>query len=190
MRRLLIVTLVLSGCGNIPPASSGNTSTTSNGSGSTGTNTGSTGEPASLTGITAAHNSARSNVDPPASKPLPALSWDATLASDAQNWASNCQFAHSHGPYGENIYASYGMAVTGASVVDSWVSEKANYDYANNSCSGVCGHYTQVVWASSIRLGCALQVCSQNSPFGTGGNWDLVVCEYDPPGNDLGQRPY
>lgn len=28
--------------------------------------------------------------------------------------------------------------------VASWVNEKKDYDYASNSCSGVCGHYTQV----------------------------------------------
>lgn len=29
-------------------------------------------------------------------------------------------------------------------VLDSWYSEKKDYDYATGSCSKVCGHYTQV----------------------------------------------
>ena len=28
--------------------------------------------------------------------------------------------------------------------VASWVNEKKDYTYSTNSCSGVCGHYTQV----------------------------------------------
>ena len=28
--------------------------------------------------------------------------------------------------------------------VASWVNEKEDYTYSTNSCSGVCGHYTQV----------------------------------------------
>ena len=29
--------------------------------------------------------------------------------------------------------------------VDGWVSEKKDYHYSSNSCSGMCGHYTQVM---------------------------------------------
>jgi len=69
------------------------------------------------------------------------------------------------------------------------VSEKANYNYSANSCSATCGHYTQVVWRNSLRLGCGVKNCTTGSPFG-GGAWQFWVCNYDPPGNISGQRPY
>lgn len=32
-----------------------------------------------------------------------ALTWNSNLASYAANYAANCKFAHSGGPYGENL---------------------------------------------------------------------------------------
>jgi uncharacterized protein YkwD len=153
--------------------------------------TGKMGDPegnAALSGITRLHNEAREKVSPAPSTPLPPLSWSGTLAGAAQSWADGCKFSHSGSAYGENIYATSGTATPG-DVVGSWVSEKAKYSYANNSCSGTCGHYTQVVWAASTSLGCGVKTCTQGSPFGSG-SWQFWVCNYDPPGNYIGQKPY
>ena len=63
-------------------------------------------------------------------------------------------------------------------------------DYATNTCSDVCGHYTQIVWRSTGFLGCGIENCTRNSPCGASfPNWSLVVCNYQPRGNN-GQRPY
>lgn len=153
--------------------------------------TGKDGDPegnATLSGITRLHNLAREQVSPAPSTPLPALRWSGTVAAAAQAWADGCKFSHSGSAYGENIYATSGTS-TPADVVNSWVSEKAKYSYANNSCSGTCGHYTQVVWAASTSLGCGVKTCTQNSPFGSP-SWQFWVCNYDPPGNYIGQKPY
>ena len=120
--------------------------------------------------------------------PLAPLAWSQTVAATAQAWADNCQFKHSGGNYGENIFATSGSA-TAAEVVSDWVSESSSYDYASNSCVGVCGHYTQVVWRDSQSLGCGVTTCTKGSPFG-GGDWQFWVCNYDPPGNFNGTRPY
>jgi pathogenesis-related protein 1 len=156
------------------------------GVGGGGSGGGSEGGP--LQGITAAHNEARANVNPAAPSPLPDLVWDAAVVATAQAYAEECVFQHSNSPYGENLYATSGSA-NAQGVVDAWVSEVADYNYANNSCSGVCGHYTQVVWADSLRLGCGVANCNVNSPFG-GGSWQNWVCNYDPPGNWVGEKPY
>ena len=74
-------------------------------------------------------------------------------------------------------------------VVAMWASEAKSYDYATNGCSGVCGHYTQVVWRSTTSVGCAIQRCATGSPFG-GSTWFFAVCNYVPPGNFVGERPY
>lgn len=141
-----------------------------------------------MKGVTEAHNAARAAVSPPASPAIPDLTWSPTVADSAQAHAQKCVFEHSGNSYGENIYASTNTS-TAEDVVASWVSEKSSYDYASNACSGTCGHYTQVVWAKSLNLGCAAETCTESSPFG-GGSWQFWVCEYDPPGNFNGEKPY
>ena len=138
-------------------------------------------EPAAVAGITAAHNRARAELG------VPALTWSSELAAVAEDWArrlaaDDCGLQHrSDGRYGENLYAVYGTSARPQEVVDSWVSEVADYNYKKNRCKGVCGHYTQVVWRRSERLGCASARCSQG---------EVWVCNYDPPGNFVGERPY
>ena len=190
---LLVSSSAVVGCGSPSDdeGSGGSVHTTT--SQTTGTTSSTTtgnppGEPAELEGITAAHNDARASVDPPASPPIPPLEWDPTLAAYAQSWADGCVWQHSSGPYGENLYAN-SATVAGADVVAGWVAEEADYDYASNSCANVCGHYTQVVWRNSARLGCGMAYCASGAPWG-GGAWSMWVCSYDPPGNYNGQKPY
>jgi pathogenesis-related protein 1 len=149
-------------------------------------------EPADMAGMTAAHNAARAAVMPAATPEIPDLSWSGTVADYAQSWANGCQFMHSGGQYGENIYAGTGSDAAPADVVADWVSEVSNYDYADNTCNGVCGHYTQVVWRDTVHLGCGVAACTSNSPFANGGDgaWQIYVCDYDPPGNFDGMKPY
>ena len=173
------------GCSSDDSDSSGS-SGSSGSAGASGSSGG--GEAGALNGITAAHNAARDNVSPAAATPIPHLAWSSTIAATAQAYAEQCVFSHSGGQYGENLYATTGSA-TAQDVVDSWVGESASYDYASNSCSATCGHYTQVVWASSTNLGCGVANCTTNSPFG-GGAWQIWVCNYDPPGNYVGESPY
>ncbi|KAJ4792696.1 hypothetical protein LUZ62_043942 [Rhynchospora pubera] len=127
------------------------------------------------------HNDARAALG------LRPLKWDAKVASYAQWYANqrrgDCQLRHSSGPYGENLFWGSGVGWTPQQAVDAWVAEKPQYNYYTNSCNGVCGHYTQVVWWNSRRLGCAMVTCDNNQ--GT-----FVVCSYDPPGNYVGMRPY
>ena len=114
------------------------------------------------------------------------LKWSAQLASVAQQWADrlieNGQFVHSHNPkYGENLYEIEGAAATPAEVVRRWAGEVRDYDYRSNSCHGVCGHYTQIVWGDTREVGCAVA---------RAGGREVWVCEYDPPGNWVGHKPY
>ncbi|XP_058069642.1 pathogenesis-related protein 1-like [Magnolia sinica] len=129
-----------------------------------------------------AHNTARSNVG------VGPVAWDDQVASYAENYASqrigDCQLMHSGGPYGENIYWSSGSEATGTDAVNAWVGEQQYYDHGSNSCAGgqQCGHYTQIVWRDSVRLGCARVTCNSGGTF--------ITCNYSPPGNYEGQRPY
>ncbi|GMH23706.1 hypothetical protein Nepgr_025549 [Nepenthes gracilis] len=129
-----------------------------------------------------AHNTARAQVG------VENFGWDVKFATYAQNYANqrsgDCSLIHSGGPYGENLaWASPDLSPTGA--VDLWVNEKPYYDYMSNSCidGKECHHYTQVVWRDSTHLGCARVSCANN-------NGVFVICNYNPPGNISGQRPY
>ena len=122
---------------------------------------------------------------------LPEMAWSTTVATTAQAWADRCKFEHNTGSgYGEDLYASTADTAS-AEGVDNWTSESANYTYATNTCapSKVCGHYTQVVWRTSTSLGCGKATCTTNSLFGNG-TWFFWVCDYSPPGNYVGQKPY
>jgi len=144
-----------------------------------------------LCGMTEEHNVARANVSPAAVQPLPALTWDSCLQESAQAWADNCVWEHSNTPgLGENMYASAGGgAPTPSDIVGSWVGEVSDYNVCSDSCSGMCGHYTQVVWDTTLYVGCAISNCTTGSPFGGFPNWYNVVCQYDPPGN-YNRAPY
>ena len=144
-----------------------------------------------MVGMTAAHNAARAAVMPKATPALPQMAWSSTVAASAQAFVESCVFADTGPPYGSNAFAGTGK-YTPAQVVAAWVGEDASYDYANNSCAAgaVCGHYTQVVWRESTQLGCGMATCTANNPFGGGGPWQLWVCNYNPPGNYVGMKPY
>ncbi|MFP2899730.1 CAP domain-containing protein [Corallococcus sp. 4LFB] len=140
-----------------------------------------------------AHNAARAAAKPTPSPALEPLTWDPAVAEVAQKWVENCDYEHNagRGNAGENIAAATPDYLTAKAVVKGWVDEAADYDYSKNTCASgkVCGHYTQVVWRNTRRLGCATKRCTVNSPFG-GSAWDFWVCNYAPPGNYVGQRPY
>jgi pathogenesis-related protein 1 len=102
----------------------------------------------------------------------------------ANSRKSDCNLVHSSGPYGENLAKGSSGTFTGVAAVNLWVNEKQNYDYNTNSCinGGQCLHYTQVVWSNSVHLGCARVQCTNG--------WWFVTCNYDSPGNVVGQTPY
>ena len=131
----------------------------------------------------------------------PPLTWDATLASCAQDWANQRaageQQAHrSPNRYGENVFGNWSccdpaaFTSTPADPMGFWGGEEPNYDVATNSCVAgtVCGHFTQVVWSTTTQLGCGKALTPDSpQPGATSASW---VCNYNPPGNMAGRAPY
>ncbi|XP_062587657.1 GLIPR1-like protein 1 [Saccostrea cucullata] len=121
------------------------------------------------------------------------MKWSKELADVAQKWANTCREGHNprrksryFRNLGENIYRSTNRA-SARDVIRSWYSEKSQYNFYSNHCSGVCGHYTQVVWADSEYLGCGVAYC-RNLFRGRGGY--NYVCNYGPAGNWIGRKPF
>lgn len=143
----------------------------------------------------ASHNAVRAGVIPPTDPPLPDLIWGQDLAKIASDHAERCVYEHSSAPapgadYGENIAFFGGDDPTFSTadlVVVAWASEVAFYTYEDNSClpDEVCGHYTQIVWRDTARVGCGVALCDLFETQGL-----FWVCNYDPPGNWVGEWPY
>ena len=118
---------------------------------------------------------------------VPTLVWSPQLATYAQGWADTLvqESLLRHRPqnrYGENLASASGKQLSPASVVGLWGAEDKYYNYDTNTCQAgqMCGHYTQLVWRSTRAVGCAMARNSQR---------EVWVCNYDPPGNYVGQRP-
>jgi len=147
--------------------------------------------------IVATHNRWRAKVG------VPKLVYSSALAVSSQAWANHlrdsnqCKMRHSvpEGKYGENLFWASAtqwsdgrrelQTVSAKKVVDSWGSEKADYNYKKNSClpGKMCGHYTQMVWRTTTEVGCAMAVCVNSQE-------QIWVCQYQPPGNWVGRKPY
>lgn len=130
----------------------------------------------------------------------PALEWDDTLAGYAQITAQGCVFAHDMseggGGYGQNL-ASWGstgdiddkqLEAARRGVTDQWYNdEMENWTFYGlaNPPSGTnldsWGHYTQLIWKSSTKVGCYTAKCPAGTVLSMQ-SW-YTVCNYSPPGN-------
>ncbi|XP_008314271.1 GLIPR1-like protein 1 [Cynoglossus semilaevis] len=148
------------------------------------------------------HNKARTSVSPPASNML-YMTWDEGLAVTARAWAKHCTFEHNiylddarrmHPTFssvGENIWTGHPPSeFVLKNAIKHWVDEKMFYNYSENSCSNMCGHYTQVVWDQTYKVGCAVELCPNGVRQFDHRPSVLFVCNYSPGGNLNGRRPY
>jgi len=104
----------------------------------------------------------------------------------AEKVAATEVFQHSHAKFkgdhmGENLYMQGGLKMNGNLAVQSWYDEISDYNFNNpGQSSGVVGHFTQVVWKGSAKLGTG---CAQSSS----GSY-YVVSNYFPAGNFIGEE--
>ena len=141
----------------------------------------------------------------------PPLVWDETIARVAQTWADHlenegCDMVHSTSEWSKAAYKAAGgpeealgeniawaccadpPTQNGKDVVDMWASEKKSYAYGavGEACTshdgGTVGHYTQLVWAESQKMGCGMATCGD-----AGTVW---VCNFFPSGNWMGEAPF
>ena len=135
------------------------------------------------------HNAARRDVG------LGPVSWDASLASDAdvyaQKLARSGKFEHDSQTgvtprQGENLWMGTAGAFDYAEMSGSWIDEKRYFRegiFPDNSTTGRwsdVGHYTQIIWHNSVRIGCAVAANTRD---------EYLVCRYAPAGNVVGRNP-
>jgi hypothetical protein len=133
-----------------------------------------------------AHNQARSQYG------VAPLVWDVALARDARTYAQflarTGRFEHyrhsgSRSPQGENLWMGTRTAYSYAQMIGHLVDERRFYrpgrfpDVSQTGDGSHVAHYTQIVWPTSQRFGCA--TASNRSS-------DYLVCRYLPAGNIVG----
>ncbi|KAM6980628.1 cysteine-rich secretory protein LCCL domain-containing 2 [Aplochiton taeniatus] len=150
------------------------------------------------------HNKLRGGVYPTASN-MEYMVWDDELERSATHWAGQCQWEH--GPQdllmsiGQNLAVHWGRYRSPSYHVQAWYDEVKDYTYpypheckpwCPDRCSGpMCTHYTQLVWATTSRVGCAVNLCPRMNVWGD--VWEnaiYLVCNYSPKGNWIGEAPY
>jgi pathogenesis-related protein 1 len=131
------------------------------------------------------HNAKRHDVG------TPPLQWSTDLAAVAQTWANhlaadqNCGLVHTvNNKYGENLFGGRGRQFTAQDASQAWYGEIKDYHGATLTAAnfGPTGHYTQMVWSTTTKVGVGEATCP--------GGAIVIVAEYDPAGNYIGQKPY
>jgi hypothetical protein len=124
---------------------------------------------------------------------VPPLAWDPMLAGAAAAYAGRlaAQGALRHSPrearpgQGENLWMGTRGGFSPAQMVANWAAEKRWFRpglFPRVSSTGNwadVGHYSQMIWPTTRRLGCAIAV---------GPRADVLVCRYAPAGNIDGRR--
>jgi len=136
------------------------------------------------------------------------LKWNSQLAEVAQAWAEQCPGGHDDGDdrkicdpdyyVGQNIYFSWSYDPTDAweKAINAWYDEVKDMpntlveSFGSNTCSGVIGHYTQVVWAETYEVGCGAIHYPAKIGDTTYPESKIYVCNYGPGGNWLGSPVY
>jgi len=138
------------------------------------------------------------------------LVWDEELEAIAQRWADQCTFEHDERRgrtmldgtgIGQNLYISSdssemdqdGLDAAVKFIVHDWYNEVGVFDSSNINpfaFSQATGHYTQLVWADTDKLGCANVYFNDTSRPSLPIYKSLVVCNYAIGGNVLGGSIY
>lgn len=136
------------------------------------------------------HNNVRKDVS------VQPLEWDIDMAKYAQEWAdylandNDCNIEHrgnigkNSKNAGENIFWGSGMDYTALDASEKWYGEIKSYTYGvlSNQNWYSTGHYTQIVWRNTKKVGIGVSKCSSGAT--------IIVANYFPPGNYIGQKPY
>jgi uncharacterized protein YkwD len=81
------------------------------------------------------------------------LVWDEGLAQDAEQYSRVCVLRHAtnRNGAGENL----GIGAAPDVLTKMWIEEGIQYQNGGGFSSAV-GHYTQVVWKGTTRIGCGM----------------------------------
>ena len=121
------------------------------------------------------------------------LAWSAALTAQAKDYADVLAQSNrlQHSRYeerrgqGENLWMGTRGYYSPADMIRSFADEKRHFksgtfpQVSRTGNWGDVGHFTQIVWADTREVGCAVAA---------GPQYDVLVCRYWPAGNVVGQR--
>jgi len=133
------------------------------------------------------HNAIRTQVG------APPVRWDNALARQAMVVAQRNlaleELRHSEPierpGQGENLASVLGGHVGAKTLLALWVDEKSQYAGGAINCDNenafrAYGHYTQMIWRSTVKIGCAMASNDRGQ---------VLACRYWPAGNICGLNP-
>ncbi|CAF1399733.1 unnamed protein product [Adineta ricciae] len=108
--------------------------------------------------------------------------WNDELEEVALKHAQTCMFEHDKPNQrsvpriplstGQNLAMGY---ENWTRALEGWIEEKEHY-YHSYPATAVFSHYSQMIWHSSVLVGCAAAICP---PFGSYNiSWPFYVCNY------------
>ena len=117
--------------------------------------------------------------------------WDSSLAAAADRYAAELartgRWGHSplaaRAGQGENLWMGTRGGFNVDQMVGAWASEgrwfrRGRFPQVSATGNWIqIGHYTQMIWPGSVRVGCAVRSSARN---------DYLVCRYSPAGNVMG----
>ncbi|XP_055349035.1 uncharacterized protein LOC129595924 [Paramacrobiotus metropolitanus] len=124
------------------------------------------------------------------------LKWSESAAGQAQAWANTCPTTLS--PHsdeasrvipgfescGQNVAWRQGSAFSWPDALEQWWAEKEHFRYCKPP-TGRVRHYTQLMWADTAVVGCAVRTdCNTLGP-----NTIVYVCNYCNAGNIITDEP-
>uniref|UniRef100_A0A1I8J074 SCP domain-containing protein n=1 Tax=Macrostomum lignano TaxID=282301 RepID=A0A1I8J074_9PLAT len=119
---------------------------------------------------------------------LPPLVFSAKLARQAQKWAEQLAIAgylkhspNAAGNFGENVALKMALRsrdYRGSQAAAQWYSEIEMFDFDGKENQSRCGHFSQVVWKSTRKVGFGKAVSEEDGKM-------FAVGHYFPPGNML-----
>ncbi|XP_006524099.1 cysteine-rich secretory protein 2 isoform X1 [Mus musculus] len=122
------------------------------------------------------------------------MEWSIQATTNAQKWANKCILEHSSKDdrkinirCGENLYMSTDPTLW-STVIQSWYNENEDFVYGVGAKpNSAVGHYTQLVWYSSFKIGCGIAYCPNQDNLKY-----FYVCHYCPMGNNVMKKstPY
>ncbi|XP_046569637.1 uncharacterized protein LOC124277960 [Haliotis rubra] len=125
--------------------------------------------------------------------------WDDGLSKAAENWVKSCRYERAPSyitDCGQNLYYANhlvqtwnGIDRTVRKAIATWDGDKAYFRYGKD-CGSACA-YSQVVWSTSTRVGCAMNRCYRMQAGAYEKRYTtLFACFYSPKGEMTNDFPY